>query len=954
MIRRSYMWLLYVCLAVAGCAMVPAPASATPAAFGLKSFQVFYQQALSTTPETVETLGPPDSKAGSHPYQLTINEEFNTFLDAEGTLKPDGLVKDVDIELPSGVIGNANAVPQCPMVVFENSPLVKVACPADTQVGVVTVRLNGDALTVPLTNLVPAPGHAAQFGVVLLSPELINVTVRNTGEYVLDLEQHNINQVLPLTGLSTTIWGVPADPSHNPFRGECLGNPLDTEEDGKSKGNCPSGVPPQPLLTMPSSCSEPLTANMVADSWEAPDALVRQSVTAGGSGGMPSRLSGCEQLEFNPTVTVRPESAAVDSPTGVAIEVDMPYNRDPAALAEASLREIAAALPVGMSINPAAPAGLGYCTPAQIGLGEESPPSCPNESKVGTFEVQTPLLSSPLQGAIYIAQPARPFVGTAGIYLAGEGDGIVVKMAGQISARSTDGQLTFTLNNAPQLPISALKLDLWGGPRAVIASPSTCGVFEATAALTPYSAPESGGPVTRSNSFAIDEACGGLFAPSLKAGTTSSVAGHQSAFELQLTRTDQQPYLENFGVALPPGLQANIASVALCGESEIAVDICPATSEVGTITAADGAGSSPNYITGHVYLTGPYGGAPYGVAIIMPAVVGPFDLGTIVVRGAISIDLAKASMSISVEPFPTVVGGVPLRIKSVEMKTAPDFMVNPTSCAEEHMTGIVSSRAGTNVTLSTPYQAVGCASLAFTPTLTATAEAPASRKGGVGLDLAIAFPAEPQASASKLVVELPSEVRGRLSTIQQTCRAELYAQNPAQCPPGSLAGSARVITKLLPSPLVGPVYLVTGGGLLPRLDMTVQGDGITDELIGRFVISKHGVTSAIVEGMPDAPLSSIAIDLPSGPHSVLGTNANLCRRHLPVGYTFTAPSGAHFTRTTKLAVARGCSTVPAHHKAHAARRGRGRTHNAGSSAVRPNGGRAGTHTAHKRASSPRG
>ncbi len=948
--HRLHLWLSFACLTLAGCAAVPAAASA---AFGLKSFHVSYQDAPPTTPETAEAPGPPDLQAGSHPYQMTVNEEFNSFVDAQNTPKPEGLVKNIDIELPSGVIGNANAVPQCQMVAFDQSSLVHDACPADTQVGVVTLDVNGVILTVPLSNLVPAAGHAAQFGVILLTPEVVSETLRNTGEYVLDLEQHNINQMLPVIAFSTTIWGVPADSRHDPFRGECLGDPLEKEESGRSIGNCPTGAPVEPLLTMPTSCAKPLTASITVDSWEAPEVPIRQSLTTNGSDGVPSTLSGCEQLEFNPTVTVRPESAAADSPTAVAIEVDTPYNNDPATLAEASLREIAATLPAGMSINPAAAAGIAGCAPAQVGLGEEGPSSCPNESQVGTFEVQTPLLSSPVQGALYIEQPPDPFVGTVGVYLVGEADGTVIKMAGQLSARSSDGQLTFTLDNAPELPLTALKVDLSGGSRAVIASPPTCGVFEATAALTPYSDPDAGGPVARSNSFAVDEACGSEFAPSLKAGTTSAAAGHESGFGFQLTRTDQQPFLENIDVALPPGLQADIASVTRCGEGEIAAGMCPATSQVGTITAADGAGPIPNYLTGHVYLTNPYGGAPYGIAIIMPTVVGPFDLGTIVIRGAISIDLATSSNTISIEPFPKVVDGVPLRIKSVQMTTAPDFMVNPTSCATEHITGIVGSRADTSVTLSTPYQAVGCASLAFTPALTATAEAPASRSGGVGLDLAITFPDEPQASASKLDVILPRQVRGRLSTIQQACSAKQFAQNPGQCPPGALVGSGRVSTKELPSPLVGPIYLVAGEGLLPHLVMMVQGDGISDELIGRFVISKHGVTSAIVEGMPDAPISSIAIDLLRGPHSVLGTSTDLCKRHLTVGYTFTAPSGAHLKQTTKLAVARGCSTGSAHtHKAGAARHGHAQTQSHGKSVVRHKDS-AGEHIASKRGSSPR-
>lgn len=913
--RRSFRWLLWAGLVLASCAAAPATASA---AFGLKSFHASFQEAPTTPPETAEAPGPPDSQAGSHPYQVTIGEEFNSFLNSELKLQPEEAVKDINIELPPGTIGNPNAMPQCPMVVFESSGLLHDNCPADTQIGVITVHTTNLTVTEPLSNLVPAPGHAAQFGAVGLAPQVVNAVLRGSGGgYALTVEQHDLSQTLPITGASVTIWGVPADPSHNPFRGECL------EESGRSKGSCPTGAPVKPLLTMPSSCAVPLTTSIAADSWEAPGALARQSVTADG---MPGTLSGCERLEFDPTVAVRPESAAADSPTGLAIEVGLPYSNAPEGLAAASLRDIAIALPAGMSINPAGAGGLGGCTPTQIGLGEEAQPSCPNESKIGSFEVQSPLLPNAMQGAIYIAQPATdPFDGVVDVYLAGEANGLELKLAGQLRARPSDGQLTFTLSGAPELPINALKLYLWGGPRATIANPPACGAFEATAALTPYSAPESGGPAARASAFAIDEACGGQFAPTFKAGATSPVAGRQGGFALQLTRTGGQQYIQSFGVTLPPGLLANIDSVARCGEGEATAGTCPAASEVGTVSIGAGAGLAPYYLSGRVYLTGPYGSAPYGIAIVIPAVAGPFDLGTVVVRGGIAIDLATASVSISIEPFPTILGGVPLRIESVGLTIDPagGFMVNPTSCAEQQITGTAGSTAGASATLSSPFQAVGCASLAFAPTLTATAEAPASRADGAGLDLAVKYPVGPQASVSKLVVELPRPLRARLSTIQQTCRAEQFAQSPARCPRGALAGNAQVTTTILPSPLTGQIYLVGGTGLLPHLEMMVKGDGLADQLTGEFRISKQGVTSAVFEGLPDVPLSSIVIDLPRGPHSVLGANTDLCRHSLTIGYAFAAHSGAHLERTTKLAVAHGCPAGhPAAGRAHTKRAAR--------------------------------
>ncbi len=908
MIDRSLRWVLCACLALSGCAVAPAAASA---AFGLKSFRASFQQAPATAPETAETLGPPDLQAGSHPYQITVEEEFNSVLNSELEPEPEGSVKDIDISLPPGLIGDANAVPQCPMAVFESGSLLTNNCPVDTQIGLIAVYGPGLKLHEALTNLVPAPGHADQFGAVGVVPEVVNGELHSSNEYALTVEQHDLGQDLPITGLSVTIWGVPADPSHDPFRGNCL------EESGKSSGNCPTSAPLEPFLTMPDSCTQPLTSSITVDSWEAPNTPIQQSTTAEGSDGMPGGLRGCEQLEFDPTVAVRPESAAADTPTGLAVEVGMPYNSDPSGLAAASLREIAVALPTGMSINPSMASGLAGCGLTQIGLGEEAPPSCPNDSKVGSFEVQSPLLSNAMQGAIYIAQPTTiPFDGVLGVYLAGEADGVELKLAGQLRAQTTNGQLTLTLDDVPDLPISALKLYLWGGPRAAIATPLACGELEATSGLTPYSATESGAQVTRSSSFAIDEACGGQFAPSLKVGSVSSTAGRQSGFSLQLTRTDGQQYIKNFGLTLPPGLLANIASVALCGDGEAATGACPPASEIGTVTIGDGAGSAPNHLSGHVYLTGPYGGAPYGIAIALAAVAGPFNLGTVVVRGGIDVDLATASVSVSVEPLPTILGGVPLRIKSVDLTVDPagGFMVNPTSCAAQQITGTVGSTAGATVALATPFQVTGCASLPFAPTLAATAEAPGSRADGVGLDMTMTFPAG-QARASKLSIELPRAVRGRLDAIQQTCNAERFAQSPTECPSDAVVGTAKVTTTILPSPLIGQVYLVSGSGLFPRLELMLKGDGITDQLTGKFLISKQGITSAVFEALPDVPLSSIVIDLPRGRHSVLGATTNLCKRHLTLAYAFIAHTGAKLNRTTKLAVAHGCPAA-----GHTARR----------------------------------
>lgn len=896
-LRRSS-WLLGACIVVASCATMTSPAYAS---FGLKSFAASFNEAppAGAAPGTV---GPPDLRAGSHPYQFTASFAFNTTTNSHGETVTAESAKDVQVELPSGLVGNPNAVPQCPMVEFVSGGLLgNGGCPAGTQVGVITLFTPTLEESVPIFNLVPPAGVAAQFGVDAYTPLVLKLEIRGTSDYSLVVEMHNLSQALPLTAASMTLWGVPAEPSHNPFRGTCL------KSNGTSEGSCPSGVPMEPLLTMPTSCGGPLTTAIAVDSWENPGVYVKSSTTTDGAGGPPSGLSECDRLHFSPTIAVQPESSAADTPTGLSFDVSIPYQGEAGGLAEANLRDVAIALPVGLSINPATASDLTGCAPAQIGLGEASEPTCPDASKLGTVEVESPVLAKAVQGSIYLAEPATsPFDGVLTVYFAGAGDGLEFKLPAELITEP-DGQLTFTVDNLPELPLSGLKFDLFGGPRAAVATPHACGTFTTTAELTPYSAPESAPPYEQSSSFAIDEGCGGGFTPSFEAGATSSAAGQGTAFTLQLARADGQQYIQNLTASLPPGLLANLNAVSQCGNAEAAAGTCPAQSEVGTVTVGAGAGGDPAYLGGRAYLTGPYDGAPYGMAIVLSASAGPFDLGTVVVRGEIALDFTTARLTITAGPFPTTLQGIPLRIKNFALTVdRPGFMVDPTECAQQTIAGIVDSTEGARAAVSAPFRVVGCSRLPFAPTVLANAEAPASRANGVGLDLKITYPKGVQAGTQAVTMELPRQVRARLTTIQQTCRGEKFTINPALCPPGANVGSGTVRSTILPAPLTGPIYMVKGAGLLPHLVMRLQGDGLTVQLDGTIQISKEGITSAVFEGIPDVPLSVLNIALPRGPHSALGSNSNICARKPTIDYVFTSYSGVQFKRATKLAVLSGC------------------------------------------------
>jgi hypothetical protein len=893
--RRLSKSLLAACVAVAGCAMTVPSAYAS---FGFESFEASFNQAppVGAAPGTP---GPLDFQAGSHPYQFTAKIAMSTTTNSENETVPDGDMKNIEIELPRGFAGNPAAVPRCPLVDLNSGEsLGDGLCPADTQIG--TVKLEGPSVNLerPVDNLVPPPGIAGQFGFVVLGPVVMDFEFRSGGAEGVTVTISELSNLFPLTKLSLTLWGVPADSGHNQLRGECF----------KTGYNCPSGAAVEPFLTMPPSCSEPLTTTVVINSWENPGVSIEKSSTADGADGDPAGLSGCDMLHFNPTITVQPESSVADSPSGLSLNMSIPYNSNPEGVAEADMKNIAIAFPAGMSIDPAAAAGLTGCSPSEFGLGEASQPACPKSSKIGALEIETPVVGGALGGAIYLAQPPPGlFGGRMGVYLVAEGDGLLIKLSGELSAQLESGQLTLTLNNMPELPLSDVRFDLFGGPRATLAAPPMCGTFTTTSVLTPYSAPESGAPVTPSSSFAVDENCGGGFAPSFAAGATSSLAGQGTGFVLQAARADGQQYIQSLTTALPAGLMANLSTIPLCGEAEAAAGTCPQSSEMGTATIAAGAGLDPEYLGGRVYLTGPYGGAPYGLSIVIPGSVGPFDLGTVVVRGRIAVDVADARLTIATNPFPTVLEGIPLRMKNLNLDIdRPGLMINPTECTPQAIGGTVNSTAGAGAAVSAPFRLSGCSTLLFAPKLAAATPAGASSRGdGAGFDVKVTSPPGAHANLASLTVDLPKPLKPRLTAVQRACTAATFAVNPGACPPGSVVGKATVDTPIQSSPLTGPVYLVFYRGVkYPKLVMVLQGGGMEIQLTGALNVGK-GISSTAFGSLPDIPMSLFELDLSKGGNSVLGATENLCSKRRTMPYVTVGQNGARTQGDVGITVA-GC------------------------------------------------
>ncbi len=779
MFKRILPFLLALCvpLVIATSAM---------AEFGLQKFAISARNKDGT----------PDTQAGSHPYAVTNTFVLNLNPGVGGidgrqpqTGAPsEGDLKDVRLELPTGFVGDPNATPQCTYQVFVSLSSGGAGCSNETAVGVNTTYL-GEAGTSRFTpeksavyNLVPPTGVAAEFAFMIARdvPVFLQTGVRTGGDYGLTTNVPDISQAAVIAATKVTIWGVPADPAHNDLRGRCLSEsggvyeeyyggpndppfnvpdpespqglaegedeiegpigPVGANDPLASAGDCPTQTPVVPLLTNPTSCGTPRTATLAVDDWEEPGNF---SGSRTKSASLPE-LSDCEKLDFSPTISVGTDGSGGSTPTGLNVEERVPQEstENPVGLAEADVKNTTVMLPEGVQLSPGAADGLQACSPSQIGLHTAERPTCPDASKVATVEVNTPVLPEPLTGAAYLAtQDENPFGSLIALYVVAEDPvaGVLVKLAGQVSLDPVTGQIVATFENTPQLPYSRAKLDFFGTARAPLSTPASCGTYTTETSFEPW----SGTPAVKpSSSFQIATGPNGSpcqdprpFQPGFVGDTTNIQAGAYTPLAMTMTRPDADQPLGKLDVVFPPGISAGLQGVKLCEEPQAASGQCPAESQIGQVIASAGLGDDPYSVEdGKAYITGPYKGAPFGVDVVVPAVAGPFNLGTEVVRSKVDVDPTTAQLTVVSDPFPTILDGIPLQLQHINVTVnRPGFVFNPTSCEPMKLTGQLESSEGATANVSTPFQVTNCGSLTFKPQFSVQTSAKTSRTEGASL-----------------------------------------------------------------------------------------------------------------------------------------------------------------------------------------------------------------------------
>jgi hypothetical protein len=795
--------------------------------------------------------------AGSHPESWTTTFALNAAGPPEERY-PDGALKDLRVELPTGLVALPTLLPKCSRTDFTEN-----ACPASTAVGSIEFASPESPAPAMLFLLEPVAGQAAQLGLHVAMTGFpdgqlqmtVDVSVAPGPPYNLIASITNISQVAKLFGATLKLEGAP---------------------DGTA------------FLTLPRSCGQTLQTSFAAFSWQDPGSA------ATGTAPDPQAVVGCEGISYSPSFAIAPTTSDVSSPSGLDVILDVPdtgiSSVDGRAVADTESANLS--LPPGLTINPPVAAGMTACTIAQ---------SCPEASKIGNASVTTPLFSQPVLGSIYVGVPEGSTTPIAtgqsasrlALYLVLRDTerGLFIALPLRVDADSQTGRLTISFDQIPQLPITHLEVHLNSGPRAPLATSATCGAEAIAYSLTP----SSGNPAVRgAQSFATSGSdCGARFAPTLSAGTTSNAAGRSSAFVFELSQGAAASSPSAFSVTLPPGLSAAFGTVTPCPDSQAGSGGCPASSKVGYARVALGSGPEPLWVPpgeepdSAVYLAGPYKGAPYSFVIVVPGQAGPFDLGTVVLRAPITIDPTTARASLGVEGLPQILDGVPLHYRTIRVVLdRPGFIHNPTSCEAGAITGTARSADGSSAAISSRFQAADCGALSFEPKLSLRLSGAVRRNGHPAMR-AVLRGDSGGAAVSSASIALPADELLDLHHLRGLCPRDIAAD---RCPRSSLLGNLRLTTSLLGSPLEGQVYLRVPRRRLPELSAEVHSGGLSFVVDGRTT-DANGRFGVKLESLPDIPLTEAVLNLPGGRKGIVVNSRSLCGSRQKVAATFTAHNG---------------------------------------------------------------
>ncbi|HZJ29131.1 MAG TPA: hypothetical protein VFD37_03970 [Solirubrobacterales bacterium] len=875
---------------------------------------------------TYDTPGRFYTQAGGHPNFGIIDFTFNT----QGSGAPDGQVQNVRTDLPVGLSVNPEAVPKC-----TEEQLETVGCPPDTKIGenYITAYAPGvlsftDYVTLPAVNvynMVPPEGQPLMAGMRVVVGLLgVDEPIYLVGDVEWEGDYH---QFFTISDISEDV--------------QVVRNRLVFDGQANADGAGPD------FIRMPSTCVGPQRTYLHVASHADPDDFVTTFADT------PLGATGCDAQPFDPQISVDPASDETDSPSAVTIEVEVPESSGD--IQPSDIREARVTLPEGMVLNPAAASNLGTCTNAQFGIGTRDEIKCPASSEIGTTAVETPVLPpGTLQGKVYAGEPLsnNPASGEQFRIFAdasNERFGVSVRLAGKVMVHPETGRLTAIfdeipdLKGLPQAPASSVAMELEGGPHGILSTPTTCGPHVTTAKFVPWSTAElSGGPIsafepsdregetTSTSSFTLADSPGGgdcaeskgdrPFSPGFDGVTSHWGASVFTKLSVDMSRDDGEQELKDIDLTLPAGLTAKLAGVPYCseeaiaaardrdGRAEMASRSCPDASNIGIVGLRAGTGPDPYQVRGYAYLAGPYAGAPLSMVVITPAVAGPYDLGTVVVRVALHVNPVTLEIRALSDPIPSQIKGVNLGVRFIDVWiNRENFNVNPTGCWEKFFHGSIfgggsnpgNSAAWSSRMFMTPYTVQHCEKLGFGPQVFTRMFGPPKimRRSGHPALRAVVKP-RGKANIRRAAVTLPPSLQLDQANIRTVCTRDQYAEG--NCPKRSIYGWAVAKSPLLDKRLRGPVYLRSSDNPLPDLVASLRGQ-VNVELAGR-IESKKGRIKTVYTFVPDVPVDGFLLRLRGGPRGLLVANKDLCTRRWAVANRFKGQNGKKHATKSRLAI----------------------------------------------------
>jgi hypothetical protein len=861
------------------------------------------------------SVGSSNQQAGGHP---DLTARFK--VDKPG--QPE-VVNNVFVNMPEGVFGNPGAIFRCRASVF-----VRNECQPGAQAGYISIVANYEGNpsyvlgTAPIYNMQVLGDEAARMAFVvpiLNVPVIMPINVRSDSDYGLQLSINSISQSVALSSASMTVWGFPAKKDHDTERfypGE-PGNPSDCP--GSLTVSCLEAPYPhanetvRPFIDNPSICTEePLPVSVAVTTYQ--DANPAKVVST-----YPA-TTGCENQKFDPLLQAKLTTPEADAPAGLDLQLKAEQFLAGEAPSQSTLRTASLLLPQGLSVNPDAADGQTDCSAAEARFGQNLPGACPDNSKIGIVEVHTPALEGPLLGSLYIGEPLPG--NQYRVFMIFDGFGIHAKLIADVHANPQTGQLTMVVENIPQVPFEEFDLHLFASDRGLMATPTQCTLYGTESTFTPWNASlasQHSTPFLNITRGPNGRQCPGQvrpFNPRLVAGTSNALAGKFSSFILKLDRDDGDQFLSDVNFRMPPGFTGSLRGVTYCpeasivaaaqnaGRTEQVAPSCPISSEIGTTNVAAGPGSHPFHAVGKMYLAGPFNGAPLSVVAVTPALAGPYDYGVVVVRVALHVDPKTAQVSAVSDSMPQIIGGVPIRMRSIQVNIdKPNFTINPTNCDPHTVDSQGIGDQGTVTDFSSYFQVVNCETLPFKPKMTVRQlggkkVTKRSTDPAVQFDL---YTRSGDANLKEVSVTLPKAFAIDQRHLGNICsKAQLAA---TRCAGRQAIGRVKTTTPLLDKPLTGPAYAVSGFGKLPHVVFILEGQvTIMPEAESSSVNKGHLKT--VVPIIPDAPVGHFRLNLFGGKKGYLVNTRSLCASAATTVVQYTAQNGK--TRTQKVKTKTGC------------------------------------------------